>query len=186
MNPLIRGWSNYFRIGVASRRCSRPWTASCIDRAQRYMQRRHPRKSGWWRTQKYWGRTMRLGRTAGSFRIRSGMAPSGNSPGPRSSAIGLVPTTYSPDDPTLQDYWRQRRSRPQAHGGSRSATRQPATGLLSGLSPGSRKRRGSARAPCDAQEPRGHGRPRESAACASHLPSPDSQQQCASWGASIA
>jgi RNA-directed DNA polymerase len=26
----------------------------------------------------------------------------------------LVSTTYAPDDPTLQDYWRQRRSRPQA------------------------------------------------------------------------
>jgi len=28
------------------------------DRAQRYIKRRHPRKSGWWRTQKYWGQTL--------------------------------------------------------------------------------------------------------------------------------
>jgi RNA-directed DNA polymerase len=52
MNPVIRGWSNYFRIGVAKQ--------VFIDlddfmywRAQRYMKRRHPTKSGWWRTQKY-------------------------------------------------------------------------------------------------------------------------------------
>ena len=54
MNPIIRGWSNYFRIGVAKE------VFAALDRfmyarARRYMQRRHPRKSGWWRTQKYWG-----------------------------------------------------------------------------------------------------------------------------------
>src|SRR6266446_3275903 len=57
MNPVIRGWSNYFRIGVASK------VFSDLDnfmyyRAQRYMKRRHPRKSGWWRTTKYWGHTI--------------------------------------------------------------------------------------------------------------------------------
>jgi hypothetical protein len=31
-----------------------------------------------------------------------------------------------------------------------------------------------------------HGRPRKSAPCARELPSPDSQHQCASWGASMA
>jgi RNA-directed DNA polymerase len=57
MNPVIRGWSNYFRTGVASK------VFTDLDnfmyyRAQRYMKRRHPRKSGWWRTTKYWGRTI--------------------------------------------------------------------------------------------------------------------------------
>src|SRR5439155_27170879 len=57
MNPVIRGWSNYFRTVVASR------VFTDLDnfmyyRAQRYMKRRHPRKSGWWRTTKYWGHTI--------------------------------------------------------------------------------------------------------------------------------
>ena len=55
MNPVIRGWSNYFRIGVA-KEVFAALDRFMYERAQRYMQRRHPRKSGWWRTQKYWGR----------------------------------------------------------------------------------------------------------------------------------
>jgi RNA-directed DNA polymerase len=51
MNPVISGWSNYFRTGVASK------VFTDLDnfmyyRAQRYMKRRHPRKSGWWRITK--------------------------------------------------------------------------------------------------------------------------------------
>jgi len=45
MNPLIRGWSQYVRFGAASR------VFTDLDhfiyaRAQRYMRRRHPGKSG--------------------------------------------------------------------------------------------------------------------------------------------
>ena len=46
MNPLIRGWSNYFRIGVA-KEVFAALDHFMYERAQRYMQRRHPRKSGW-------------------------------------------------------------------------------------------------------------------------------------------
>src|SRR5215472_16319456 len=51
MNPVIRDWSNHFCTGVASK------VFTDLDnfmyyRAQRYMKRRHPRKSGWWRTTK--------------------------------------------------------------------------------------------------------------------------------------
>ena len=65
MNPVIRGWSNYFRIGVAKQ------VFTDLDdfmywRAQRYMKRRHPTKSGWWRTQKYRARTTRLWRNSGT------------------------------------------------------------------------------------------------------------------------
>ena len=44
MNPLIRGWSTYFRTGVA-KEVFVALDRFMYGRAQRYMQRRHPRKS---------------------------------------------------------------------------------------------------------------------------------------------
>ena len=111
MNPVIRGWSNYFRIGVAKE------VFSNLDRfmyrcAQRYMKRRHPRKSGRWRTAKYWGQTLgRQDRWVFQDKARNGTLR--KFAWTKIVRHHLVPTTYSPDDPTLQDYWRQRRARPQ-------------------------------------------------------------------------
>jgi len=112
INPVIRGWSNYFRTGVAKE------TFSEIDsfmyyRAQRYMKRRHPRKSGRWRTQKYWGQsTGRQDRWV--FQDKGRHATLRKFAWTKIVRHRLVRTTYSPDDPTLQDYWRQRRAKPQA------------------------------------------------------------------------
>lgn len=52
MNPVIRGWSNYFRTGVAKEIFS-DLDSFMYYRAERYMKRRHPRKSAQWRTKKY-------------------------------------------------------------------------------------------------------------------------------------
>jgi RNA-directed DNA polymerase len=107
MNPVISGWSNYFRIGVA-KEVFAALDSFMYERAQRYMQRRHPRKSGWWRTQKYWGQISgRQDRWVFQDKERHGTL--------RKFAWTqiirhpLVPTTHSPDDATLQDYWSQRR-----------------------------------------------------------------------------
>src|SRR5262249_27993886 len=54
MNPVIRGWGNYFRTVVASKVFTALYNFMYY-RAQRYMNSRHPRKSGRWRTTKYWG-----------------------------------------------------------------------------------------------------------------------------------
>jgi RNA-directed DNA polymerase len=113
MNPLIRGWSQYFRIGVASRVFA-DLDTFMYARAQRYMQRRHPRKSGWWRTQKYWGQTRGPRRDRWVFQDHERHATLRKFAWTRIVRHRLVPRTYSPDDPTLQDYWRQRQSRPQA------------------------------------------------------------------------
>jgi RNA-directed DNA polymerase len=113
MNPLIRGWSQYFRTVVASRVFS-DLDTFMFARAQRYLQRRHPRQSGWWRTQKYWGRTMGARRDRWVFMDQERHATLRKFAWTRIVRHRLVPKTYSPDDPTLQDYWRQRRSRPQA------------------------------------------------------------------------
>jgi Group II intron, maturase-specific domain len=99
MNPVIRGWSNYFRTGVAKE------TFSELDnfmyyRAQRYMKRRHPRKSGWWRTQKYWGRSLgRQDRWVFQDKIRH--ATLRKFAWTKIVRHRPIRATYSPDDPTL-------------------------------------------------------------------------------------
>jgi RNA-directed DNA polymerase len=55
LNPIIRGWANYYRTVVA------PATFSRMDnwmqhRAVRYAKRRHPNKPWKWRKHRYWGR----------------------------------------------------------------------------------------------------------------------------------
>jgi RNA-directed DNA polymerase len=115
MNPVIRGWSSYFRTGV-SKEVFTELDRFMYERAQRYMKRRHPRKSGWWRTQKYWGQTLgRQDRWVFQDKERHGTLR--KFAWTKIVRHRLVPTTYAPDDPTLQDYWRQRRSRAQATAG---------------------------------------------------------------------
>jgi RNA-directed DNA polymerase len=114
MNPVIRGWSNYFRIGVAKE------TFSALDRfmyvrAQRYMKRRHPRKSGRWRTQKYWGSSIGH-RDRWVFQDKGRHATLRKFAWTKIVRHRLIPSTHSPDDPALQDYWRQRRAKPQTPG----------------------------------------------------------------------
>ena len=111
MNPVIRGWSNYFRVGV-SKEVFNDLDAFMYQRAQRYMKRRHPRKSGWWRTEKYWGQTRgRQDRWVFQDKQRNGTLR--KFAWTKIVRHRLVPATYSPDDPTLQDYWQQRRAKTQ-------------------------------------------------------------------------
>ena len=55
LNPIIRGWSNYFRTGVAYETFTKldRWM---FDRQVRYVRRMHPRKNYAWKQAKYWGR----------------------------------------------------------------------------------------------------------------------------------
>ena len=111
MNPVIRGWSQYFRTAVA-KEVFNDLDGFMYTRAQRYMKRRHPRKSGWWRTEKYWGRTLgRQDRWVFQDKARHGTLR--KFAWTKIVRHRLVPMTHSPDDPTLQDYWRQRRAKPQ-------------------------------------------------------------------------
>jgi len=115
MNPVIRGWSHDFRTGV-SKEVFTKVDRFRYDRAQRYMKRRHPRTSGWWRTQKYWGQTVgRQDRWVFQDKQRHGTLR--KFAWTKIIRHRLVPTTYTPDAPTLQDYWAQRRSRAQTTAG---------------------------------------------------------------------
>jgi len=106
-NPLIRGWANYFRIGVASK-TFRSLDRWMFIRQYRYAKRRHPKKPWTWRKARSWGQ---LNPARGDkwvfgdkdsgryltmfawFRIRRHV---------------MVKGTASPDDPSLRTYWRQR------------------------------------------------------------------------------
>jgi RNA-directed DNA polymerase len=111
MNPVIRGWSNYFHIGVA-KEVFTDLDNFMYRRAQRYMKRRHPMKSGWWRTEKDMGRTLgRQDRWVFQDKTRNGTLR--KFAWTKIVRHRLVRKTHSPDDPTLQDYWKQRRAKPQ-------------------------------------------------------------------------
>jgi RNA-directed DNA polymerase len=109
LNPVIRGWANYFRTAVAKE------IFSGLDRwmfykADRHTRRMHPKKSTDWRHRKYWGR-FHLDRTdpwvfgdkqTGAYLLKFSWFPI--------ERHTLVKGTSSPDDPRLKDYWMKRQA----------------------------------------------------------------------------
>lgn len=107
LNPVVRGWANYFRIGVAKR------TFSALDhwmfaREVRYAKRTHPTKPWYWLKERYWGK-LNLDR---NNRWVFGDKPTGKHllwfgwfPIERHV---LVQGDASPDDPSLRAYWEER------------------------------------------------------------------------------
>lgn len=107
LNPVIRGWANYFRIGVASE------TFGSLDdwmfqRACRYASRTHPTKPWYWRSSRYFGR-LNLDRQdkwvfgdkhAGLYLQKFSWFPI--------ERHTLVQGGASPDDPNLREYWYKR------------------------------------------------------------------------------
>jgi RNA-directed DNA polymerase len=109
LNPVIRGWANYFRIAVAKE------VFSGLDRwmfhkADHYARRMHSRKSKDWRYHKYWGQ-LHLDRNdlwvfgdkqTGAYLLKFSWFPI--------ERHVLVKGTASPDDPRLKDYWTKRQA----------------------------------------------------------------------------
>jgi RNA-directed DNA polymerase len=108
LNPIIRGWANYFRIASASQ-TFRKMDNWMHTRSRRYAKHTHPNKPQKWRNDRYWGRLnkerednwvfgdKRTGRYLLKFSWFKIMRHI------------LVKGTASPDDPSLQDYWWSRR-----------------------------------------------------------------------------
>ncbi len=109
MNPVIRGWAHYFRIGVAKEVFAKldVWM---FYKATRYSKRRHPNKSKAWQRRKYWGR-FNLDRrdfsTFGDKRTGGYLLKFSWFPIERHT---LVKGRASPDDPNLKDYWVKRQA----------------------------------------------------------------------------
>lgn len=110
LNPIIRGWSNYFRTGVA-KEIFADLDNFMHQRAKRYVKRRHPTQAGWWRTAKYWGQTQEHPQDRWVFMDKETGVALRKFAWTRIVRHRMVPKTHSPDDPSLKDYWQQRRTR---------------------------------------------------------------------------
>jgi len=55
LNPVVKGWGNYFRVGVSSEVFSE-LDHFMFQRQKRFANRRHPSKSADWKYKKYWGK----------------------------------------------------------------------------------------------------------------------------------
>ena len=107
LNPIIRGWANYFRIGVSSR------TFSALDhwmvhKAIRYAKRTHPTKPKRWWQARYFGR---LNPKREDQWVFGDKHPGGHLLMFKWHPIErhiLVQGHSSPDDPTLRGYWESR------------------------------------------------------------------------------
>ena len=106
LNPVIRGWGNYFRIGV-SKRVFTKLDDYQFKRQVRYANYRHPKKPWYWKKEKYWGRVE--GRNAnwvfqdkekGKHMTKFSWIPI--------QRHVMVKKDASPDDPTLREYWQAR------------------------------------------------------------------------------
>jgi len=109
LNPVIRGWANYFRTAVAKEIFSKvdSWMFYKEDRYTRWT---HPNKPKDWRHRKYWGR-LNLERRdpwvfgdkqTGGYLLKFSWFPI--------ERHTLVKGTASPDDPKLKDYWKERQA----------------------------------------------------------------------------
>ena len=108
LNPILRGWANYFKIGV-SKRTFETLDDWMFDRCLRYVKSAH-RNKGWrWRREKYWGmlhprradRWVFGNKLSGRCLLKLSWTPI--------ERHTLVKGTSSPDDPALKDYWTKRR-----------------------------------------------------------------------------
>jgi RNA-directed DNA polymerase len=108
LNPIIRGWANYYRVVVASETFQKmdDWM---FRRAVRYVKRTHPNKPRTWQRQRYWDRLnperedrwvfgdKHTGRYLLKFSWFNIVRHT------------LVRGTASPDDPSLREYWWERK-----------------------------------------------------------------------------
>jgi RNA-directed DNA polymerase len=107
LNPLIRGWANYFRISVATKTFSRldHWM---VTRELRYVQRKHPRKFHAWRKARYWDKHNRRKGDTWVFGDKQTGAYLLLFRWFKIERHILVRGTASPDDPRLRGYWDRR------------------------------------------------------------------------------
>jgi RNA-directed DNA polymerase len=110
LNPIVRGWANYFRIGV-SKHTFEAIDYWMFDRCVRYVRSNHRRKGWRWCRSKYWGalnpeRTDRWvfgDKSTGAYLLKLSWTPI--------KRHVLVKGASSPDDPALRGYWIRRERR---------------------------------------------------------------------------
>lgn len=113
LNPIIRGWAAYYRIGVSSHAYHQldHWL---FGRLWNWAIRTHPNKGKRWIKSRYWRKCHRKRADHGTFGDPDTgryMAKFTWTPIVRHAK---VKGRASPDDPDLGDYWRRRRQRHSA------------------------------------------------------------------------
>ena len=109
LNPIVRGWANYFRTSSATKAFSKldSWT---FVRAMRHVKHSHSNKSWRWLSARYWGRLNPKRQDKWVFgRTQSGRYLLKFSWFAIQTHV-LVKGTASPDDPTLRVYWQHRQA----------------------------------------------------------------------------
>jgi len=110
LNPIIRGWTNYFRTGVSSKAFQR--LDDYLFRLQkRWVVRSHPTKPWKWRMRRYWGRQDQHRGDNWGFKqpfFKLWMLKHAWTPIKRHR---MVQRFASWDDPDLQGYWDARKQR---------------------------------------------------------------------------
>ena len=110
LNPIIRGWSAYYRSVVSSREFSKLDT-HLWSLTYKWARCSHPNKSRHWAATRYFGPFNRSRRDRWVFGDRDSGAYLRKHSWTRIVRHQLVPGTASPDDPALADYWAKRRQR---------------------------------------------------------------------------
>jgi RNA-directed DNA polymerase len=114
LNPILRGWANYYRHAV-SKRAFATFDHRMVQMLIRWAKRRHPNKGGRWVVPRYFGT---LGRDRWVFKAKT-LTRRGDLvdvylyrlANTRIIRHIKVHGSASPDDPSLADYWTQRRTR---------------------------------------------------------------------------
>jgi RNA-directed DNA polymerase len=107
LNPIIRGWANYYRIAVA-KGTFRNLDNWMFRREVRYVNRMHPTKHKHWKKVKYWGKLNPASNNQWVFGDkRKGSYLLDFSQFPIQRHV-LVKGKASHDDPELREYWQQR------------------------------------------------------------------------------
>ncbi len=110
LNPVIRGWANYFRIGVSSH-TFRQLDNWMYMREFKYAKHAHPNKPWKWRRQRYWGKfnprresySVFGDKHTGSYLLKFSWFPV--------KRHILVKGRSSPDNPMEREYWARRARR---------------------------------------------------------------------------
>lgn len=107
INPIIRGWCNYYRHVVSSEIFNK-LDRFIYHRCYRFARRTHPHKSHGWLREKYWGISPLYPQSSFSFMDKT----NGNTMLKMNSfnikRHVMVKGKSSPDDPELREYWEKR------------------------------------------------------------------------------
>lgn len=110
LNPIIRGWSAYYRSVVSSEAFAKLdnylWTL-----IYKWAKRSHPNKSRYWVVNRYFGPFNKSRRDRWVFGNRDSGAYLLRFSWTNIIRHQLVPGMASPDDPALAEYWAKRRER---------------------------------------------------------------------------